>query len=93
MNRTGYSVPPQVDARLRLRFCGDDTDQSAIVTAVVPHMTVDGGEDGPVTTDANAIAWMKLGSKLTNNDVPGGDELTVSALHTTILRSGIASVP
>ena len=70
---------------LCLRLC-DHADQTTVVPLVVANVAIDGGKDGPVTANANAITRMETGPKLTHDDVSGLYELPVAALYAPILR-------
>jgi hypothetical protein len=65
---------------------GHYTDQSPVVSLVVPNVSIDSGKDGPITTNAYTITGVKPGSELSDDDVASLDELPVSALHSPILR-------
>jgi hypothetical protein len=83
-----HNLPPQLCRAEMGCLClrlGDYTDQSPVVPLVVPNMSIDCSEDGPITAHAHTITRMKTGSELTDDDVSSLDELSITALQSPIL--------
>jgi hypothetical protein len=77
---------------LGLCLCCHHADEPTVVASVIPNVSIDGCEDGPVPAYTDAIAWVKFGSELTNNDVSCCHELAIASLNATVLWSRVASV-
>lgn len=50
------------------------------------------GKEGVVGSNANVLAWVDFGATLTNDDLTGGDGLTISTLDAEAFGLRIAAV-
>ncbi|MFT5682622.1 MAG: hypothetical protein ACI8RZ_003544, partial [Myxococcota bacterium] len=101
VERTRHNLRAQRNRRARDRqllgslggfFHRIDCNTPTVVALLKANKPVSQRKQGPVATDTDTRASVELGSELTNEDVTGEDELTVTTLDSPILGIRVAAV-